>query len=119
MSTVRLKKDVPGRGKEGEVISVPFGVRAQMLQQGVAEDLPQAPAAATAKPKPTAGDSHKEEIARLNAFHAEAIQRVKDEAVAQMKKQEQEHEAELEKLEADLASAKKTITELQAKLSKK
>jgi hypothetical protein len=74
MSSIRLLQDHE-KGKRGQVVSVPFGVGQNMVAQGIGEyPTPGAPPA----PRPT-GD----------------IDKMKTEAVAAMKSQEQAHQADL------------------------
>lgn len=116
MSTVRLKKDYDGH-KAKSLISLPFGKARTLIAEGFAEleqpsPVPVPRAAAT----PAAADLHAAEIVRLNAAHKNALAEVRAEADAAMKKQGEDHAAAIDSLTAELAAAKQTITELQAKL---
>jgi hypothetical protein len=118
MSSVILKKP-RGEHKPGALISVPFGVGQIMVANGEAEfpkqsAIPQSQNVAV----PTIGQRHAEEIKRLNAVHAAAVQDLREEAEAARKKAEKEHAEEVELLKSELDAAHKTIAELNAKAKK-
>jgi len=118
MSSIRLLKD-QGDKKKGEVHSFPFGVGRELVEKGLGEYLtgpvPQKPLLGA----PASGEQHAAEIQRLNAFHAEALQHVENEARTAHRKQQKDHELEVTRLQTELDQAHRTIAELQAKLGGK